>query len=182
MDRHLQERLVGAIVLVIIAVLVIPEFLSGPRKPQSITQGLELPADGDGDIKTVTIRMDRSSDTPQAAATTVENTPANPEPKKSEPAKPEPSKPKPASTEPKKAEAKTESKPQPTRTAAATSTDKSANKGGFAVQVGSFSPAGKCAASRQYVAPARLPDHGHRVPQPWPYPAPGARRAHDDTR
>lgn len=67
MDRNVQERLVGAIVLVIIAVLVIPEFLSGPRQRESITQGLELPAEGESELQTVTIRMDQSADVPQAA-------------------------------------------------------------------------------------------------------------------
>ncbi len=125
MDRYLQERLVGGVVLVIVAVLVIPEFLSGPRQQESITQGLELPAQGESELQTVTIRMDRSSDKPQSPV-------ANPQIQNQTSEPGQSSTPKagadtaPAVTTPAK---------QPARHAAATA---DTNKG-FAVQVGSFS-------------------------------------------
>lgn len=39
MDRHLKERLVGAAILVILAVLLIPEFLSGPVPQRAGPEG-----------------------------------------------------------------------------------------------------------------------------------------------
>ena len=128
MDRNLQERLVGGIVLVIVAVLVIPEFLSGPRQQESITQGLELPAEGEAELQTVTIRMDRSSDKPQSPVAspqteTGDSDPSNAAADNSRAAKPS------------KSQAAATPARQPARHAA---TAAETNQG-FAVQVGSFS-------------------------------------------
>lgn len=42
MERHIKERLIGATVLVVLVVLIVPELLSGPRRPSapSLTEGL----------------------------------------------------------------------------------------------------------------------------------------------
>lgn len=63
MDQHLKERLVGAAVLVLIGVLVIPVLLDGPPPDEPVRVGLELPAAGD-DRKSHTIRLDVPAERP----------------------------------------------------------------------------------------------------------------------
>ena len=84
MDTHLKERLVGAAVLVAVAVILIPEMLSGPSDRKAVDGG-ERAAE-EGGVRTYTIDLgDRarsgandaapSADTTSAA---VEETPAPP--------------------------------------------------------------------------------------------------------
>lgn len=55
-DTHLKERLVGAAVLVVVAVILIPEMLSGPSDRK--TEGAAgSPAAQDGGVKTYTIDL-----------------------------------------------------------------------------------------------------------------------------
>ncbi len=63
MDQHLKERLVGAAVLVVIGVLVIPVLLDGPPPDEPVPVGLELPAAGN-DRKSHTIRLDVPAERP----------------------------------------------------------------------------------------------------------------------
>lgn len=63
MDQHLKERLVGAAVLVIVGVLVIPVLLDGPPPDEPVRVGLELPADS-GARKSHTIRLDIPAERP----------------------------------------------------------------------------------------------------------------------
>ena len=51
MDQHLKERLVGAAVLVVIGVLVIPVLLDGPPPDEPVPVGLELPAAGNDRVR-----------------------------------------------------------------------------------------------------------------------------------
>lgn len=66
MDQNLKARLIGAIVLVVLAVLLIPELLSGRKSPQPEVQ--EEPARPG--TRTLTIELGTSAGTPVAAAPT----------------------------------------------------------------------------------------------------------------
>lgn len=84
MDTHLKERLVGAAVLVAVAVILIPEMLSGPSDRKAVDGG-ERAAE-EGGVRTYTIDLgDRArsgaNDAAPSADTTaaaVEETPAPP--------------------------------------------------------------------------------------------------------
>ena len=87
MDRRVKERLIGASILVVLIVLVVPEMLSGP-KPAPPTQPM-LPAAGASEPnRTVTVDLstsksaadpapDPSSQSASAAAATPDAGPAN---------------------------------------------------------------------------------------------------------
>jgi DedD protein len=60
-ERQLKERLVGAAVLVAAAVILIPEMLSGPRRPPVSTQTKAAPEKGEGSLKRYTIDLDGPS-------------------------------------------------------------------------------------------------------------------------
>jgi DedD protein len=67
MDRSLKERVIGAVVLVIIAVLIVPIFLDGPSDDSEIVQEhIILPGqDGEGvKQKTVVLELDRDQPVP----------------------------------------------------------------------------------------------------------------------
>jgi DedD protein len=72
-DRHLKERMIGAIVLVAAAIILIPEMLSGPRSPAvaSPTESSLSPASGSsadgGKFKTYTIDLARAATSSAAA-------------------------------------------------------------------------------------------------------------------
>jgi len=129
MDRALKERIIGAAVLVVFVVLVVPVFLDGP--PQSgeiVSERVPLPGQAaEGDTRTVVLERDRDEPVPVAAPVTqpeAEQQPAQPKPKPD----PEPeSSPEP---EPKPAPAKPETQ-QPVASG-------DSSTGMWAVQLGSF--------------------------------------------
>jgi DedD protein len=127
MDRALKERIIGAAVLVIMAILVVPVFLDGPDDgAEMITESVTLPGQNNQERKQQTIVLDRDRTEPVPAA-------AAPTPtvqKKSAPDK------EPAAVQkpPEKAAPAT----SPDKTVAATSTTESST-GMWAVQLGSFS-------------------------------------------
>ena len=43
MDRRVKERLIGATILVVLIVLIVPELLSGPKRPPPRRAALSLP-------------------------------------------------------------------------------------------------------------------------------------------
>lgn len=121
MDRALKERLTGAIVLVVVAVLVVPVFLDGPpADTEMVTETLSLPGQGveGSERKTITLERNRSEPVP------VVNEAAS---------KPEPEKPTPAVVQ-KQADvvAKTLEEVAP-------KVEEAATTGMWAVQLGSFS-------------------------------------------
>ena len=135
MDRALQERIIGAAVLVLVVVLVVPVFLDGPpEEGEIVSERVPLPGQSDQETKTIVLDRDRSNPVPtnepderpattprpQPAPVQVENRSAPEEaPAKSRPAaQPDP---EPVAQEP---------QPEP---AAETSTT-----GMWAVQLGSF--------------------------------------------
>ncbi len=133
MERALKERIIGAAVLVIFAVLVVPIFLDGPPADgEVVTERVLLPGQEDQKTQTVVLERDREDPVPTAAA---------PNPEKQERVVEEPvrAEPQPAvarQVEPKEAPARSEPEPEsePATTPAATSTT-----GMWAVQLGSFS-------------------------------------------
>lgn len=150
MDRALKERIVGAVVLVVIAVLVVPVFLDGPAPDaEMISEPVTLPGqDGSGDRRTVVLQLDRDQPLPVSSS--------QPEPRPADPApadtRDEPPPPTAAETGTAPAAAATETEsgpgpepppareqsPPPARTAAAIADSESAT-GMWAVQIGSFS-------------------------------------------
>ena len=133
MERALKERIIGAVVLVIFVVLVVPIFLDG-EKGEIKSERLLLPGQEDQDTKTVVLDRGRSEPIPVANQAAQETTT-----KPLELPKPEAERPMPVVDEATEQQAaRVEKKPPPVpqeeATAPATSTT-----GMWAVQLGSFS-------------------------------------------
>ena len=133
MERALKERIIGAVVLVVFAVLVVPIFLDGPPGDEEIvTERVLLPGQDETRTQTVVLERDRTEPVP---AGTPNDSPGETveEPAAAEPEPPKPvvqrqdASPEPAPSEPVPAESKPAAE-------AATSTT-----GMWAVQLGSFS-------------------------------------------
>ncbi|MDH5345804.1 MAG: hypothetical protein OEW59_08585, partial [Gammaproteobacteria bacterium] len=74
-DRALKERVVGAVVLVLLAVLVVPIFLDGPSSDaEIISESVTLPGQNSQERKQQTIVLDRDRSQPVPVA----NVPAPP--------------------------------------------------------------------------------------------------------
>ena len=67
MERALKERIIGAVVLVLVVVLVVPVFLDGPPSDEEIVSKT-VPLPGQADQKTQTVVLDRDRDEPVPAA------------------------------------------------------------------------------------------------------------------
>ena len=140
MERALKERIIGAVVLVVFVVLVVPFFLDGPPADgEVVTERVLLPGQDDQKTQTVILDRDRTDPVPAAHTTQQEQAPAEQAPAEQEQApredeaepavirRPEPSRlpPKPAPETP--------GEEQPAGDAVTSST------GMWAVQLGSFS-------------------------------------------
>lgn len=69
MDRALKERIIGAIVLVLFVVLVVPVFLDGPPgEPGIVSERVPLPGQEDQELRTVVLDRDRTQPVPAAVA------------------------------------------------------------------------------------------------------------------
>ena len=66
MEKALKERIIGAIVLVAVAVLVVPVFLDGPPAESEMTSE-RVPMPGQGEQKNQTVVLDRDRDDPVPA-------------------------------------------------------------------------------------------------------------------
>ena len=113
MERALKERIIGAVVLVVFVVLIVPIFLDGPPDEEEIvTERVLLPGQDESRMQTVVLDRDRTEPVPagtpkEAPAAEVEKpaavvaeavTPAVQQPKpEAEQPKPEPEQPKPES-------------------------------------------------------------------------------------
>ena len=86
MDRALKERIVGATVLVVVAVLVVPVFLDGPPtdapgESAMVEQRIDLPGQQPGDgVRTVVLDRDRSEPLPANRSTPEEPAPGEADP------------------------------------------------------------------------------------------------------
>lgn len=67
MDQQLKERLVGATVLIVVGIIVIPLLLDGPQSAREVRVGLELPA-AQSERETHTIRLDVPASQPASQA------------------------------------------------------------------------------------------------------------------
>ena len=86
MDRALKERIIGAAVLVIVVVLVVPVFLDGPpAEGEIVSEHVPLPGQADQDTKTVVLDRDRSNPVPSNGNKQRVETTAQPVIQKSEP-------------------------------------------------------------------------------------------------
>lgn len=113
MERALKERIIGAVVLVVFVVLIVPIFLDGPPGEEEIvTERVLLPGQDESRMQTVVLDRDRTEPVPagtqkEAPAAEVEKPAAvvaeavkpavqQPKPEPEQP-KPEPERPKPDS-------------------------------------------------------------------------------------
>ena len=130
MDRALKERIIGAAVLVVFVVLVVPVFLDGP--PQSgeiVSERVPLPGQAaEEETRTVVLERDRDEPVPVPAPV------AQPETERQRPAEPTP-KPEPEA----RSEPEPEPEPAPAKPAAQPPAAADASPTGmWAVQLGSF--------------------------------------------
>ncbi|MGI9202010.1 MAG: SPOR domain-containing protein, partial [Woeseiaceae bacterium] len=146
MDRALKERIIGATVLVLFVVLVVPVFLDGPNSnDEVISQNVPLPGQSGDENQTIVLNRDRDQPVPAAnnnrpAVTTEKEvaTPPAPVRKDPQPAKeqavendPEPAAEKPVETKPETAQ---DTAPAQVEAAPA----ETSSTGMWAVQLGSF--------------------------------------------
>ncbi len=75
MDRALKERIIGAIVLVVFVVLVVPVFLDGPSNGNEvISERVPLPGQDGQPVKKIVLDRDRTDPVPSG----VDSTPSQP--------------------------------------------------------------------------------------------------------
>jgi DedD protein len=135
MERALKERIIGAVVLVIIVVLVVPVFLDGPPESGGIvSERVLLPGQEGQDTKTVV--LDRQRTEPMPAVSTSTDAPETSSPAAAEP-KEETTQPQPQPIVQKPAVRTVEQSPP--KLAAETPTVTATTTGMWAVQLGSFS-------------------------------------------
>jgi len=73
MDRALRERIIGAVVLVVFAILVVPIFLNGPsEESEIITESVTLPGQNNQERQqqTIVLERDRTEPVPNAGSST----------------------------------------------------------------------------------------------------------------
>ena len=132
MERALKERIIGAVVLVIFVVLVVPIFLDGPPDDgERVSQRVLLPGQEDQDTKTVVLNRERTEPIPVANQQASKEPETQPEPvAEKQRAAPDPV------VEPVKATEAPKADPQIPRDEPASS---ASTTGMWAVQLGSFS-------------------------------------------
>lgn len=126
MERALKERIIGATVLVIIVVLIVPVFLDGPPADgETVSERVLLPGQKDQDIKTVVLERERSEPMPAVSSVQAEEKKPVPQPL--------------VRRTPTRTEAPPESSPTPSPTPSPTvATAVAETTGMWAVQLGSF--------------------------------------------
>jgi DedD protein len=162
MDRALKERIVGAVVLVVVAVLVVPVFLDGPSShTETLTEPVLLPGQTGESRKQQTVVLERDRDQPVPANTGAQRADAgagqpsgSPEPaapvasnaEKTPPAVDNTPKPQPPAQQTRNPEPIPEPKPEakikedpPATVAAQAAAPAESATGMWAVQLGSFS-------------------------------------------
>jgi len=163
MEEPLKARLIGAAVLVAIAVLLIPELLSGRKAGEPVVEegtgqrgtrtfNIELSGGAGQSVRSAPAVSSPASGAPAPAQTMASDKPsaeAEPEPEARPPAA------RAAAPEPEAAAASVQTKPVPPSTSATTAAAPAAVKpapapaasgGGWAVQVGAFGSAGSARA------------------------------------
>ena len=145
MERALKERIIGAVVLVVFVVLVVPIFLDGPPADQEVvTERVLLPGQDATRTQTVVLDRDRTEPVPAGTSneTQAESAPA-PAPEEAPATEPEASEPEASASE---ASAPVAEREEPPRDPAPSQpkpaqqpTPASSPTGMWAVQLGSFS-------------------------------------------
>jgi DedD protein len=79
MERTLKERIIGAAVLVIVVVLIVPVFLDGAEENEVVSTAVPLPGQSEQAVRTIVLDRDRTDPVP--AAISNDNTPAAAAPK-----------------------------------------------------------------------------------------------------
>ena len=145
MERALKERIIGAAVLVIFAVLIVPVFLDGPPADgELITERVLLPGQEGQDTQTVVLERDRTDPVPTtsvpvpARQQAEEETPAGETPKPAAAQAREPEK-QPETTPEKTPEKAPEKTPESPAPKPAVTQPAVSSTGMWAVQLGSFS-------------------------------------------
>ena len=130
MDRALKERIIGAAVLVVFAVLVVPVFLDGPPTDgEIVSERVPLPGQEDsGEERTIVLERDREEPVPAAAM-------LRPKPEPEKPVSQDTAAPEDEAAPAAKPEAERPEPKQPESRPAATNTSAT---GMWAVQLGSF--------------------------------------------
>ncbi len=124
MDRALKERIIGAAVLVLVVVLVVPVFLDGPPGAgEIVSERVPLPGQSEQKNQTVVLERDRSDPVPSNSG----NAAAEPTPAPQQTAQQQTVTPKPVEEQ---AAPKPRDEPPPSESASTT--------GMWAVQLGSF--------------------------------------------
>ncbi len=145
MERALKERIIGAAVLVVFVVLVVPIFLDGPPgEGEIVSERVLLPGQEEQKTQTVVLDRDRTEPVPAASAPPAQEPQAEEIAPREEPAQPvpvrqperdEPDAGQPARTE----EPAPAATPPATGSAAPVDTAATSTTGMWAVQLGSFS-------------------------------------------
>ena len=145
MERALKERIIGAVVLVIFVVLVVPIFLDGPpEEGEIVTERVLLPGQEGEGVKTVVLDRERSEPMPTVSSGQSEPSAAKPAPQTPAPEKRDPL---PTATPQAVPASAAEETPPPAADSAAqkpvqkpaTQTPAASSTGMWAVQLGSFS-------------------------------------------
>jgi DedD protein len=127
MERALKERIIGAAILVLVVVLVVPVFLDGaPGGDEIVTERVPLPGQAEQKSQTVVLDRDRKDPVPAATGS------ARPQNQQEEPPKPivKQAEPEPVKPDP---------EPEPAKPAAEKPVATASTTGMWAVQLGSFS-------------------------------------------
>ena len=123
MDRALKERIIGAIILVMFVVLVVPIFLDGPTNSgEIISEQVPLPGQAGEENRTIVLARDRTQPVPAATS----NNPAEAQPQT------------PLVATQRSASPPPQRDPEPAQVEAAPATPAASTTGMWAVQMGSF--------------------------------------------
>jgi DedD protein len=155
--RKGRQRLIGAIVLALLAVVFVPMALDPEPRRERVEPMLSIPPkEGAAPLPLVTKSPEPAAEPAKAEPAKAE--PPKADPVKSEPPKTEPPKAAPAKEEPKAAPAKATAAPrQPEARQAAPKLE------GFAVQVGAFRDDAKLAQARAKLTAAKVPHYTERL-------------------
>lgn len=128
MERALKERIIGAAVLVLVVVLVVPVFLDGtPGGDEIVSERVPLPGQAEQKSQTVVLDRDRKDPVPVATSS------APAQKQEQEPA------PKPRVKQAEPETVKPDPEPEPAKPAAEKPAANASSTGMWAVQLGSFS-------------------------------------------
>ncbi len=128
MERALKERIIGAAVLVLVVVLLVPVFLDGtPGGDEIVSERVPLPGQAEQKSQTVVLDLDRKDPVPVATGS------APAQKQKQEPP------PEPVTKQAEPETVKPDPEPEPAKLAAEKPAATASSTGMWAVQLGSFS-------------------------------------------